>query len=283
MTFGNWTFPPGIVIGIAVPAALYAVGTARLWRVAGVGRGIRISAAAAFAAAIATLVIALLSPLDDLADQLQSAHMVQHLLLIIVAPPLLLAGEPIRAFVWAFPRRLRASVPARWMRSTFWQRAALFFSAPAAAFGLHAVALLAWHLPGPYDAALRNEGVHALEHISFLGTALLFWWVVLAPAPFRKLPVPMRIPYVVAMSLVGAAVGALLTFASSPFYQAYAATTSAFGFTPLEDQQIAGLIMWIPGGLAYLIAAAALFVSWIGAADSRADRMFDRSVQPVGV
>ncbi|MEO8909808.1 MAG: cytochrome c oxidase assembly protein [Gemmatimonadaceae bacterium] len=189
-------------------------------------------------------------------------------------------GEPVRGFIWAFPRSIRASVPARWMRSAFWRRIAAFLTAPTAAFALHAMALLMWHLPGPYDAARRSETVHAFEHVSFLGTALMFWWVVLAPAPFRRLQLALRLPYVVAMSLVGAAIGAVLTFASSPFYEAYLTSAPHFGFTALEDQQLAGLIMWIPGGLAYLIAAAALFVTWINGADARADRISDLRMRP---
>ncbi|HZE09825.1 MAG TPA: cytochrome c oxidase assembly protein [Gemmatimonadaceae bacterium] len=266
----GWSFAPGIVIGIAVPAALYAVGVTRVWRAAGAGRGISIPSALMFAAAIATLIVALLSPLDELADQLQSVHMIQHLLLILVVPPLLLMGEPVRAFVWALPHPARAAVPG-WIRIPFWRRLALLLTAPSAAFVLHATALLIWHAPGPYDAAVRNETIHALEHLCFLGTALLFWWVVMAPPPFRRLSIALRVPYVVGMSLVGASIGVVLTFASSPLYDAYVATAPVLGMSALEDQQLAGLIMWIPGGFAYLIAATALFMNWMKAVDARAD------------
>lgn len=266
----GWSFTPGIVIGIAVPVALYASGLTRVWRTAGTGRGISVSAALMFATGIATLIVALLSPLDALADQLQSAHMIQHLLLILVVPPLLLMGEPVRAFVWALPQRTRAVVP-RWIRIPFWRRLALLLTAPSAAFVLHATALLVWHAPGPYDAAVRNETIHAVEHLCFLGTALLFWWVVMAPPPFRRLSIALRVPYVVGMSLVGASIGVVLTFATSPLYDAYVATAPFRGMSALEDQQLAGLIMWIPGGFAYLIAATALFMNWMKVADARAD------------
>jgi putative membrane protein len=196
--------------------------------------------------------------------------MIQHLILILVAPPLLLMGEPVRALVWALPKNVRAAVP-RWMRTSLWRPLGIFLTAPSVAFALHAVALLVWHTPGPYDAAVRSETIHALEHLSFLGTALLFWWALIAPPPFRRLPTALRVPYVVGMSLVGAAIGAVLTFATSPLYEVYVGSAPAWGVTALEDQQLAGLIMWIPGGFAYLIAAAVLFVSWLHAADAKAD------------
>lgn len=271
MQLDEWTFAPSIAIGIAVPAAFYAVGVARLWRGAGIGHGLRVSRALLFAAGVATLVAALMSPLDEIADQLQSAHMVQHLILILIAPPLLIAGEPVRAFVWAFPRRLRTSLP-RWLQIPFWRWLGLSLTAPPVAFALHAIALTVWHAPGPYDAAVRNETIHAIEHVCFLGTALLFWWVVMAPPGLRRLSVSLRVPYVIGMSMVGAAIGALLTFATSSLYAAYGNSAAAWGITTLEDQQLAGLIMWIPGGFAYLIAAAALFMNWMQADEERADR-----------
>jgi len=268
MQLDDWSLTPGIAIGIAAPALVYAIGVAKLWHSAGTGHGLRISHAVLFATGVASLVLALLSPLDEIADQLESAHMVQHLILIVVAPPLLIMGEPVRAFVWALPRRLRTSLP-RWLGIPFWRWLGFSLTAPSVAFSLHAIALIVWHAPPPYDAAVRNETIHAVEHLCFLGTALLFWWTVMAPPGLRRLSVALRVPYVIGMSLVGAAIGALLTFATSSLYHAYGNSAAAWGMTTLEDQQLAGLIMWIPGGFAYLIAAAALFMNWMQADERR--------------
>lgn len=267
----QWSFEPGVILGLSVMTLGYGLGVQRLWRSAGTGHGISWAALSCFASGTMVLVLALVSPLDAIADSLQSAHMVQHMLLIVVAPPLLLLGEPLLAFAWMLPRAPRIFLARKWMRLTVLRRGAGMLTTPAVAFALHATAVVLWHLPAPYDAAVRNESVHALEHLSFLGTALLFWWVVLAPPALRKLPRALDVPYVIAMSLVGGALGAVLTFAATPLYSAYLTSASLWGLTPLEDQQLAGLIMWIPGGFAYLLAAAVLFFKWLKGREARAN------------
>ncbi len=256
-----WSFEPGVLLGVAAGAAAYAVGLRRLWRAAGVGRGIARWQAAAFALGLATILLALVSPLDALADTLFAAHMSQHLLLILVAPPLLLWGNPIVALLWALPRARRAALLAWWRASPLrheWDA----ISHPAAAWTLHAATLLAWHVPPLFDAALRNDAVHALEHASFLGTALLFWWPVLHPAGRRRLGYGGALLYVFAMFMLGGGLGALLTFTSAVLY-AYGPGTGAWGLSPLQDQQLAGLIMWIPAGSIYVLAAVGLVLQWL--------------------
>lgn len=258
-----WTFEPGVVLGGLAGAAAYAAGVRRLWRTAGVGRGIASWQALSFTLGLVTLLVALVSPLDALADSLFAAHMSQHLLLILVAPPLLLWGNPIVAMLWALPRARRAAVLAWWRASPLhheWDA----ISHPAAAWTLHAATLLAWHLPPLFDAALRREGVHALEHASFLATALLFWWPVLHPAGRRRLGYGGALLYVFGMFLLGGGVGALLTFTTAVLY-AYGPATRAWGLTPLQDQQLAGLIMWIPAGSIYVLAAVGLVLHWLRA------------------
>lgn len=270
-----WSFEPGVILGLSVITIGYCLGVQRLWRSAGTGRGISWPALSYFVSGTLVLILALVSPLDAIADSLQSAHMVQHMLLIVIAPPLLLLGEPLLAFAWMLPRGRRVFLARRWMRLPALRRGAGLLSAPGVALALHATTVAFWHLPVPYDAAVRNESVHALEHLSFLGTALLFWWVVLAPPALRKLPRALDAPYVIAMSLVGGALGAVLTLATAPLYSAYLTSASLWGLTPLEDQQLAGLIMWIPGGFAYLLAAAAFFFKWLNDREARADGTID--------
>jgi cytochrome c oxidase assembly factor CtaG len=252
-----------IVASISFLCLVYAAGVWHVWSSAGIGHGITKWNAASFCIAIVSLILALLSPFDKYADSLQSAHMVQHLVLILVAPPLLIYAQLHRAVPWAIPHYYRRGIAMRVSHSPALTRLASALTSPKSAFALHALALLAWHLPAPYEAAAANDGIHALEHASFLFTALLFWWGLMAPSPFRRLSDALSIPYVVGMSFIGSLIGAVLTFASVPIYDSYLTTTVIAGLTPLEDQQIAGLIMWIPGGLAYLVLAAALFIKWM--------------------
>jgi cytochrome c oxidase assembly factor CtaG len=142
---------------------------------------------------------------------------------------------------------------------------------PSIAFGLHAVALWAWHLPGLYQATLASELLHSFQHASFLFTALLFWWTILG-ASRAEIARGRAILYLFLTALQTGALGALLTFAPSLWYPAYARTTGPWGLSPLDDQQLGGLIMWIPGSLAYLVAALALLAQWLRESEKRSFR-----------
>jgi putative membrane protein len=258
-----WSLEPGIVASLALAAGMYGAGLRALWRSAGAGHGIRRCEAAAFAVGWVTLAAALLSPVHRLGDLLFSAHMVQHELLMTVAAPLLVLGRPLVPFVWAFSpagrRRLgewagRDGVRAAWAGITH----------PAAAWALHAAAIWAWHLPSLFDATLQSEAVHALQHASFLGTALLFWWSVMRGRAAR-LRWPGALLSLLTTAMHTSLLGALLTFSARAWYAVYGPATAAWGLTPLQDQQLAGLIMWIPGGIAYLVAALTLIASRLAA------------------
>ena len=260
----SWTFEPGVVIGIALPALWYAHGVRSLWRSAGHGRGVGTAQISAFAAGLVTLVVALVSPLDAMGDDLFSAHMVQHLLLILVAAPLLVLGKPELPALWSLPASTRKRVGRWWNRSTATRNVTGTLASPGVAWALHIGALLFWHMPAPYGWALENEGIHAMEHASFLGTAILFWWAVLQPTGRRRLSYGASVLYVSAAGAVMGALGAILTFSPSPWYVGHLTTTAAWNLTPLQDQQLAGLIMWIPASVVYLGAACWSFVQWIG-------------------
>lgn len=257
-----WSWPPTIVLPLLLTGALYLAGVRALWRAAGAGRGVRRAEAAAFAAGWLTLFIALLSPIHEMGEALLSAHMVQHELLMAIAAPLLVLGRPLVAWLWAVPpawRRALGRAAAAPAVAGPWHA----ISAPLAATALHGVAIWLWHAPALYQLSLRNEWVHAAQHASFLFTALLFWWAVLGHARGAAIGTSVLCLFVTALHSGG--LGALLTFATRLWYPAYAATTPAWGMSPLEDQQLAGLIMWIPGGIAYLVAALALFGSLLTA------------------
>ena len=264
-----WGGDPVIIAELLGVGWLYARGVRTLWARAGVGRGVGRGQAAAFAAGLLTLAVALVSPLDALADALFSAHMVQHLLLILVAAPLLILGAPAVPTLWALPLRWRRRLGHGWHDAPWLRRAWHGLTRPLTVWWLHTLAVLLWHLPALYQAALVNPTVHALEHASFLGTALLFWWLLLDPHGRRRLGRGADVLYVFTMSLPSGLLGALFAFASAPWYPAYVGTT-AWGLSPTDDQQLAGLIMWVPAGVVYLIAAGALFVAWLQAEERRA-------------
>jgi putative membrane protein len=265
-----WNWEPWILICLGLALFGYARGLCRLdpevrARVFGVWRG------ASFAAGIGTLFVALISPFDALDDELFSAHMVQHLLLMMVAAPLLVWGRPAMAFLWAFPQ------PARRALGRFWNGSGLHrgvhtLMSPLLVWVLCGAVLWFWHIPAPYGWALENEGVHTLEHFCFLLTALMFWTLVLEPFGRRRLSYGQTILFVATLGVQNGLLGALLTFAGHPFYRAHFTTTAAWGLTPLEDQQLAGLIMWMPASLIHLGALVVLFIAWMNDAESEAKR-----------
>lgn len=244
---------PSVLLGAVVAAWLYARGLRILWRRAGRGHVVQCWQAACFGIGLGALLLALESPLDAISDQLFAAHMVQHLLLILIAAPLFVLGAPVAPMLWALPAPSRRVVGGWWRRLTWLGR-------PAPAFVLHSVALWAWHVPALYEAALASRGVHVLEHLSFLVTAALFWWSLLHRG---RAGYGVGVLYVFGLALESTLLGALLTFAHAPWYTSHLATTAAWGISPLEDQQIAGLIMWVPGGVVYLASALTLFGLWL--------------------
>lgn len=261
----QWSTEPWLLSLLALAALLYGTGLLRLWRQAGAGRGIGGIQAAAFAGGWLALAAALVTPLDALGARLFAAHMVQHELLMVVAAPLLVLGRPLAAWTWALGPRQR-----RWLgAATRWRWVAApwhWLTRPVGAWGLHAAALWAWHVPPWFQAALHREPIHILQHASFLATALLFWWTVLGADPRSRRDGVALASLFTTMMHTGA-LGALLTFAPTAWYPIYAAAGGAFGLSPVEDQQLGGLIMWVPGSLAYLVAGLVLAARLLGRKD----------------
>lgn len=256
-----WSVEPMVLAGLAVLIAGYAAGVSRLWSEAGAGRGASGWQAASFAAGALALVIALVSPLDQMGGSLFSAHMAQHILLTAVAPPLLLLGRPV-VLLWSLPIELR-SVVGRWIGTGLLPRIWRWMARPAIAVSIEAAVLWGWHLPGAVNLALTSELAHTAMHLSYLLGGLLMW-EALAHAGQRR-----STSYLVAAAsafltmLHSGLLGALLTFAPEPLYAVYAGRTSAWGLTSLEDQQLAGLLMWVICGLIYVTAAILLFGAWL--------------------
>lgn len=209
-----------------------------------------------------TLVLALLSPLDDLADQLFSAHMLQHMLLLMVASPLLVWGRPAVAFLWAFGPAGRKRLGKAWQALGL-TRGINGLMSPLLVWVLFCGVFIVWHFPGPYQWALHDENVHTLEHVSFLLTALMFWTIVIEPSGRRRLDYGATLLYILTAAVLSSLPGAIITLAGLPLYPDYASATQRWGLSLLQDQQLAGLIMWIPGGLVYLVAAGAVMLKWL--------------------
>lgn len=257
----TWGLDPLVIATLALSAWLYWRGTRRVWRESAKGRGVRRGEAWAFACGWFALFVALVSPLHPWGEVLFAAHMTQHEILMLVAAPLLVLGRPLLPFLWALPRSWRGRVGGvgklRWV-----QRSWRTLTNPLVAWAIHTAALWVWHAPVLFQATLKSDLVHTLQHVSFLGSALLFWWA-LVHGRRGLLGYGVAVLYMFTTSIQSGALGALLTFASTVWYPAYANSTASWGLTPLEDQQLGGLIMWVPAGLVYIVAGLALMVGWM--------------------
>jgi putative membrane protein len=263
----TWGLEPVVIVSLALSAWLYFRGVRRLWRQSATGLGIRKWEAACYTGGWFALFIALVSPLHPLGSVLFSAHMTQHEVLMLIAAPLIVLGRPIVAFLWALPFEWRRSVgkigKAGWVESS-WRA----MTNPLAAWAIHAVALWTWHAPSLFQATLKSEMVHTAQHLSFLLSALLFWWALIHGRR-GLMGYGAAVLYMFTTSVYSGVLGALITFASTLWYPAYSDTTQSWGLSPLEDQQLGGLIMWVPAGLVYLFAGLALFVGWMRESERR--------------
>ena len=246
---------PETILAAAVAATLYARAARRI--------PTRPGQALRFVGALVALLVALNGPLHDLSDwYLFSAHMVQHLVLTLLVPPLLLTGLP-----GAMLDRLLTPLLAR--RSA--AAVARTVTRPLPALALYAVALFVWHLPGPYTIALEIHGWHVVEHAILLATAILGWWPVLSPSRvLPPLPYAAQLLYLFVFGMPMTVVAAMITGAERVLYPFYAAAPRITDLTPLADQRLGGIIMWVPAGLIPLAAFTAVYFRW-AAAEAEAD------------
>ena len=242
------------MLGAVVAAgAIYAVG----WRNVSRRRPQRFGPArlAAFLGGLGAIALAVASPLDALAGHRLSAHMTQHLLLLMVAPPLLWLGAPLAPMLRGLPRAIRRAVAAG-LAAPSVRRSAGVIAHPAFGWVSFTAAFWAWHTPRLYELALRSHAWHHLEHACFFATAMLFWRPVILAWPARS-PWPRwtMIPYLLLADLQNTVLAAILTLSDRVIYPAYATLARAGTISALEDQSIAGVIMWVPGSLVFLVAA----------------------------
>ena len=253
----GWTLTPSIVVPIALAVFLYASGAARLWRRSRLGRVELRRRCGWFALGWLTLAVAAISPLHEAGEQSFALHMLEHELLMLVAAPFLVLAAPLEIMLWSFgmgARRVLGALIRRRVVTISWR----WLHGLALTTVLQAAMLWCWHAPVLFQRALQHEGWHIVQHLSFLFAALLFWSAMLRERDGRAALAALCLFFT---SLVGGALGALMTFAHSPWYQAYVAMgLTPYGLTPQEDQQLAGLLMWIPGGVVHAGAALAMLM-----------------------
>jgi cytochrome c oxidase assembly factor CtaG len=257
-----WNFITSITL--ATVGVLYAIGLLRLWKTNGGRTSVRPWQAVAFVAGLLSAGGSLLSQLDRWSDTLFSAHMTQHEILMLVAAPLMVIGRPFIVMLWSLPPGGRALVADQIRRPqilTTWEK----LTAPFAVFLLHTVVLWGWHIPALFEAALHHEALHVFQHLGFFVTAALFWWTLIH-GRFGRIGYGAAVVYVFAIAMQSELLGALLTFGHKILYPTHALRTGA---DALQDQQLAGIVMWIPFGVIFVLIGLALFAAWLGEAERR--------------
>lgn len=277
-----WNWDPWLLLGLTLTGYGYGRGVYALWQRAGRGRGVTWRQLWLFATGMMTLVTALVSPLDALSEALFSAHMVQHMLLIYVAPLLFVLGAPPVLWLWAMPSAWRRPT-ARWWRASWGHRLWGYLRHPLTIWSIFGIVLWVWHAPALYQAAVLNRAIHILEHISFFGASLLFCWLLVygrGQTTAKRAASDGAILLVVfTTALHSGLLGALLTFAATPLYPVYRPGVVQWGLTLLTDQQLAGVIMWVPVGFFYLGAMLMLVAHWLQALEQTPHRTPTRQEQ----
>jgi cytochrome c oxidase assembly factor CtaG len=257
--FQSWTFEPSIIIPLLLVASIYLRGWRDLHR--RLPRRFAVWRLIVFQGGLLTLFLALASPLHPLAELLLQFHMIQHLLLMMAVPPLLLLGAPILPLLRGLPRSVLQHGLGPFFASTALQRLGRFLTHPLVGLLAFTVSNVAWHVPSLYELALRSEFWHQVQHICFLGTGLLFWWPVVQPWPSRlHWPRWTMIPYLLFADIQNTALSAFLIFSERVLYPTYAAVPRLWGISALDDQAAAGAIMWVPGSVIFLVPVAVLAI-----------------------
>jgi putative membrane protein len=257
-----WSWEPSIVLPLALLLFVYTAGLLRRsnihslrWR------------HTSFYAGFLTLTLALVSPVHELGEQLFSAHMLQHEILILVSAPLISAAHPGATILWAFAPHHRVNLGG-WVHNVEHSSPVAFLARPLAAWLLEAVALWMWHIPTLYQATLASDWIHAAQHLTFFFTAVIFWSALYGVGR-SAMSYGAAIFYVFGTAAHCSALGALLTFSIVLWYPAYAQTTQPWGLTPLQDQQLGGVLMWVPSGIVFIVIGLALFAKWLRESDRR--------------
>jgi putative membrane protein len=270
-TLTSWDWRVEIILVLALAGTLYTFGWRRLrqrtsyrqsknrWHAGASWRPI------AYISGLLILGIALMSPIDVLASQLFIFHMIQHVLLVMVVPPLLLLSNPLPFTLWALPKNLRSSTAGLLRRKSPFRRGLKKATGAGLVWMAFVIVYWGWHDPNAYDLALRSSLVHDIEHITFFLVSLLFWWHVMAAGPriHRPMSQGMRFAYLLSAIPITMLAGLAITFSTGPIYSYYEAMPRLWGISVMDDQRIAGVIMWVVGSMMYMVAALIIAARWL--------------------
>lgn len=275
---GGWTFDAWIVVPLAISLWLYFHGMQRLWRRSRAGHVRHFRNALAYGAGWLTLGLALLSPFHGWGERLFTYHMVEHEIIMAVAAPLLVVARPVGVMLWSLPRRLRLGL-ARATQNAWLQYGWTWLTRPTHATIIHGAAIWLWHWPALFDAAVTGISLHRWQHTSFFVTALLFWYALLRTSGSGE-----AVWHLFFTMVHTSVLGALIAVAPRVMYTTQTAHSFTWGLTPLEDQQLAGLFMWVPAGTVYAGAALLFAVRWIRGSPKRTSPTLVRSgVRPLRI
>jgi cytochrome c oxidase assembly factor CtaG len=258
-----WAVDPTILTGLVLAAAVYGLAWRRI-QLTG-RRAVPLGYPLAYYLGLFSIALALLGPFDVYNQDSLLMHMSQHLLLLQIAPPLIWLGRPVQLILQAVSPQQSGPVLRVVLRRSWVRGLLTFFSHPLIAFLSFNVAVIFWHVPKMYDLALSHQTIHELEHICFLAGGLLYWWAIIEPVPrHHKLRTGFALGSIFLSMLVAEALGAILTLDGSVLYPFYNQTSPLWGLSRLDDQQYAGLLMWVGGGLLYLVIIFAILVRSFG-------------------
>ena len=281
VSWSNGIWDPLLLVGLAVTAGLYYAGYRRAALLRSPEGGAlnpqlqwRAGHAWLFYSGVGTIFVALISPLDPLGLQLFTAHMLQHIMLMMVAPPLLLLGLPLAPILHTAPRDTRRTVIHVLATKHGLRRVAGWLTSPVGAAIVFNVMLWGWHIPGVYDAALAHPGLHVLEHLSMIGAGIVFWWPIVEPLPVWKRSQGLwRIAYPVVASIPGGALGVWISqVGATPLYTFYLQAPRFWGISPTDDQQMGGALMLAIDEMMVFAAAALLFFHFLAEIERRQER-----------
>jgi cytochrome c oxidase assembly factor CtaG len=268
LSLAHW----GVLLPFAIACLWYANGIAALDRAGRLKAVTGRARIVPFCVGLAVLLIALEGPVDEIADTLVSAHMVQHLLMILIAAPLVALSRPTPVFLWGLAPGPRRRVLRIWRHGATGRALRALYS-PVVVWTAFCATFTFWHIPGPYRWALESEVVHAIEHLLLFVTALAFWSMVLESAGQRRLGYGATLIFIASTAVLSDLPGALLLFAPRPLYAVDPSGAAAWGLSPLQDQQLSGVVMWVPMGFAFAIAGAWVFMRWMESADRSDTRL----------
>src|SRR5688500_1857116 len=253
-----------VMVLLVAAGAMYLIGTLQLSR-----RGARVRTVerAAFWIGWCAMVAAVAPPMDGAAAEAFSSHMAQHEMLMLIGAPLVIVGRPILPWLWALPDRFRP-VAAGGLQSSVLSPVWRALTLPALAWAIHGAVVWLWHLPALYEAALHSEAVHAAQHATFVGTAVLFWWG-LVYGRYGRAAYGAAVLYVFATLVHTGLLGAMFTLSDRPFYPLYVEQAVTAGVDAVDDQRLAGLYMWVPSGIVLTFLGLALFAAWLSEAERR--------------